>query len=120
MSRYLGWRNQHCTIDGSQNCMSICHGKFRVKSTLRIIVLTVLVFFLYNAKSFCYGTKKNLLRTSKIHTTTTQTSNLSHFNSPGEAELIRVNLRAFVLLFKNEMLRCFNVIENPATYQSWL
>ena len=65
------------------------------------------------------STKENLLRASKIHNTTTQTSNLSHFNTPAEAQMIRVNLRALVLLFMYGMLRCFNYIENPTTYWSW-
>ena len=90
-----------------------------MKSTVRIIVLTLFAFFPLNAKSICYGTEENLLRAIKIHNTTTQTSNLSHFNTPAEAQMIRVNLRALVLLFMYGMLRCFNYIENPTTYWSW-
>ena len=56
----------------------------------------------------------------KIPTTTTPTGNLSYFNAPAEAQLLRVNFRAIVLLFDHEILRRFNFIENPATYQSWV
>ena len=54
------------------------------------------------------------------NTTTTQTGNLSYFNTPAEAQLLRVNFRAIVLLFNPEILRWYDFIENPTTYQSWV
>ena len=71
-------------------------------------------------KSVCHGTIKNLLRARKIPATTTQTGNLSYFNTPAEAQLLRVNFRAIVLLFNPEILRRFNFIENLTIYRSWL
>ena len=56
----------------------------------------------------------------KIPTTTTQTGNLSYFNAPAEAQLLKVNFRAIVLLFNHEILRRFNFIEIPTTYPSWV
>ena len=83
-----------------------------MRSTLRIIVLTFFKFFSKNSKSVCLGTKENLFKVSKIHTPTPQTSNFSHFNTPVEAQMIKVTFRALVLLFMHGMLRCFDYIEN--------